>query len=77
MKRTTVMIPDDLKTRAVNRAQSEGISFGEFIRVSLERALRAGHNEYSDDPFLSDNSVYEGDSPSDLAQNHDKYLYGA
>jgi hypothetical protein len=74
MKRTTVMIPDDLKIRAANRAQSEGISLGEFIRTSLEKALRDASREYPDDPFLADGCVYEEDTPSDLAQNHDKYL---
>ena len=77
MKRTTVMIPDDLKIRAANRAKSEGISLGEFIRMSLEKALRDADRKYPDDPFLADDCVYEGDTPSDLAQNHDKYLYGA
>jgi hypothetical protein len=71
------MIPDDLKIRAASRANSEGISLGEFIRVSLEKALRFGDDEYPDDPFLADNSVYEGETPSDMAQNHDNYLYGA
>ena len=77
MKRTTVMIPDDLKIRAANKAQSEGISFGEFVRVSIEKALRTGNDEYPDDPFLSDNTIFEEETPDDLAQNHDKYLYGS
>ena len=75
MKRTTVMIPDDLKIRAARRANSVGISLGGFIRESLERALRSDGNAALDDPYISDNSVYEGDIPTDLAQNHDKYLY--
>ena len=39
MKRTTVMIPDDLKMRALKRAGTMGISLGRFIREALERAL--------------------------------------
>jgi hypothetical protein len=70
------MIPDELKIRATNRAQVEGISLGEFIRVSLEKALRASDNEYPYDSYLADNSIYEGEIPKDLAQNHDEYLYG-
>ena len=76
MKRTTVMIPEDLKIRAARRASSVGISLGELIRESLERALNSDFAELLDDPFLTDNAVYEGDTPIDLAQDHDKYLYG-
>ena len=77
MKRTTVMIPDDLKIRAASRAHSVGISLGEFIRQSSEKALRANTDGVLNDPFLTDNSIYEKETPVDLAQNHDKYLYGA
>ena len=76
MKRTTIMIPEDLKNRASRRASSTGISLGGFIRESLERALRANTAVMNDDPFLTDNAVYEGNTEVDLAQNHDKYLYG-
>jgi len=76
MKRTTVMIPDDLKNRASRRASSTGISLGGFIRESLERALRTDTTVMNDDPFLTDNAVYEGNTEVDLARNHDKYLYG-
>jgi len=76
MKRTTVMIPEDLKNRASRRASSTGISLGGFIRESLERALRTDTAVMNDDPFLTDNAVYEGNTEVDLAQNHDKYLYG-
>ena len=76
MKRTTVMIPEDLKIRSARRANAVGISLGGFIRESLERALNSDSKVALDDSYLSDNSVYEGDIPADLAQNHDKYLYG-
>ena len=76
MKRTTVMIPEDLKIRAARRANAVGISLGGFIRESLERALKSDGNLAFEDPYMSDNSVYEGDIPADLAQNHDQYLYG-
>lgn len=75
MRRTTVMIPEDLKARAAGRASSMGLSLGGFIREALERALKSDAAEMSDDPFLSDNVVYEGDTEIDLAQNHDIYLY--
>ncbi len=76
MKRTTVMIPEDLKIRAAKRANSVGVSLGGFIRESLEKALKSEVAGTLDDPFLSDNAIFEGDTPLDLAQNHDKYLYG-
>ena len=76
MKRTTVMIPDDLKNRAVKRADAIGISLGEFIRESLRRNLKSDSALPFVDSYISDCAVYEGDTPTDLAQNHDKYLYG-
>lgn len=76
MKRTTIMIPQDLKIRAERRANSAGLSLGAFIREALEKALRSDADETLDDPLLNDNAVYEGDTEADLAQNHDKYLYG-
>ena len=76
MRRTTVMIPEDLKIRAAKRANAEGLSLGGFIRETLQRVLKQDAVEMSDDPFLTDNAVYEGDTEVDLAQNHDIYLYG-
>jgi len=76
MKRTTVMIPEGLKTRATQRANSAGLSLGAFIRESLERALKSDTAGTIDDPFLMDNAVHESDTGIDLAQNHDEYLYG-
>ena len=75
MKRTSVMIPEDLKIRAAKRANAVGISLGEFIRESLEKALKTNPADVLDDPFLSDNAVFEGETPVDLALDHDKYLY--
>ena len=31
---------------------------------------------YEEDPFISDREVYTGPTPPDLAENHDKHLYG-
>lgn len=76
MKRTTIMIPEDLKIRAARRANAVGISLGGFIRESLEKALKSDSKVAHDDSYMSDDSVYEDDIPADLAQNHDKYLYG-
>ena len=40
MKRTTVMLPEDLKLKAEKRAEKMGISLGELIRLSLETQVR-------------------------------------
>ena len=76
MKRTTVMLPEDLKLKAEKRAEKMGISLGELIRLSLETQVRKKTDTVGDDPFLSDNAVFSGDVPDDLSLNHDKYLYG-
>ena len=76
MRRTTVMIPEDLKNRAAKRANSMGLSLGGFIRDSLEMALKSEDAGMFDDPYLADTDVYEGKTEVDLAQNHDQYLYG-
>lgn len=77
MKRTTIMLPDDLKAQAHHRARGMGISLGELIRESLESIL--GHSDeekLTEDSLFADNAVYDGKAPGDLSQNHDQYLYG-
>lgn len=77
MKRTTVMLPLELKARAACRARERGISLGEFVRRSLEAALEEPATAVAyDDPLFVDGAVYEGDTPEDLAAAHDGYLYG-
>lgn len=74
MKRTTVMLPSGLKSKAERRAKKMGISLGEVIRESLESWL--ARQEPADDPFFSSTAVYTGPVPRDSSANHDKYLYG-
>jgi len=77
MKRTTVMIPEDLKIQAIKHANMAGMSLGGFIREALERALELPNGDkLVDDPFFTDRVVFNGETPSDLARNHDEYLYG-
>jgi hypothetical protein len=80
MKRTTIMIPNELKTRATRHAKKIGMSLGGFIREALEKAMevenhRSGKDD--EDPFFSDKTVFSGKSPSDLSANHDDYLYAS
>ena len=77
MKRTTIMLPDDLKMRALKRADIMGLSLGGLIREALEKILKTSVvDEADDDPFFADNIVFQGKTPKDLALKHDDYLYG-
>ena len=72
------MIPPRLKQMATARARSVGVSFGEFVRFALERALSENSTRRGrrSDPFLDDGVIFLGDIPEDLSQRHDDYLYG-
>jgi hypothetical protein len=75
MQRTTIMLPNDLKARALRRAKELGVSFGEFVRESLSAQLsRADQN--ADDPLFADQAVFEEEAATDVATDHDRYLYG-
>lgn len=76
MKRTTIMLPADLKARAMHAAREHGVSFGEFLRRALDDALRARGGTY-DDPVFADAAVFEGPAPANLSDEHDDHLYGA
>ena len=77
MQRTSIMLPNDLKSRAAQYARRQGMSLGLFIRKSLESMLGQDANGASKyDPLFNDRQVYHGNTPNDLARNHDKYLYG-
>ena len=57
MKRTTIMIPDELKMRAIKYANRMGMSLGGFIRESVERALEptdGGPSSETSDPLFAD-----------------------
>ena len=77
MKRTTIMLSDDLKIRAHHRAKGIGVSLGELIRESLEVILsHPDEKKLTEDSLFADDSVYGGNTPKDLSRNHDQYLYG-
>ena len=75
MHRTTVMLPLDVKTRALRQARKLGISLGEFLRQSLAAALDRPA-ETKEDCLLHDEAVFRGQAPRDLSAGHDQYLYG-
>lgn len=78
MKRTTVMLPDELKARAERKAFERGISLGHLVRESIETALSTTDDERrAKDPLFADDVNYDGEAPPDLSEAHDEYLYGA
>lgn len=76
MTRTTLMLPADLKARSERRAREIGISMGELVRRSLVRLLDETASPASEDALYADVVVSAAETPSDLAERHDDYLYG-
>jgi hypothetical protein len=74
MRRTSIMLPLNLKNRARLFASKRGISLGELIRESLEDKLNIDKNIQKSDSFFEDNHFYHGDVPKDLSAKHDEYL---
>jgi hypothetical protein len=74
MKRTTIMLPEDLRQRALFRARQKGISLGELIRDSLNAVLpKATYDAHRDSLF--EDVIYDGPAPADVSSDHDRYLY--
>jgi hypothetical protein len=73
------MLPPGLKQRAVVQAHTQGVSFGEFVRRALEKAVaeNGSRSVSGRDTFWSDKAVFRGQAPKDIARRHDDYLYGA
>jgi Arc/MetJ-type ribon-helix-helix transcriptional regulator len=76
MHRTTIMLPEQLKTRVIEHARKRGQSLGEVVRESLEEWLKTRSNKPTRDPLFDDVPIYDGPVPEDYSINHDKYLYG-
>lgn len=75
--RTTVLLPPALKSRAVRAAADKDMSFGELVRIALETYLMKKQTLMGvQDSFFDDQLFYEGKVPTDVAKNHDDYLYG-
>jgi hypothetical protein len=74
MKRTTIMLPEGLRRRAMSLARQKGVSLGELIRDSLDAALPEVSYDAGHDPLFED-VVYDGPAPKDVSVKHDRYLY--
>jgi hypothetical protein len=70
MERTTVLLPAELKAQAERAAKAAGVSLGELIRRALEAKVAQAR-----DPLFADEAAFSGDTASDLAREHDRYLY--
>lgn len=68
-----IQIPDDLRLKIEQIAESKGISAEEFVRETLERQVSSAR---CDDALFKDDAVFGGGAPIDGAANHDDYLYG-
>jgi len=75
MHRTTIMLPEDLKTKAKEISRKKGLSLGEFVREAMRDLLKKSEED-TGDTFFCDTGVYHGPAPTDLSGNHDEYLYG-
>jgi hypothetical protein len=73
MHRTTILLPNDLRRRADREAKALGISLSELIR---RRLAADADPEKKDRPRFFSRQPWTGQGPSDMATNHDAYLYG-
>jgi hypothetical protein len=72
MTEIIVPMPDDLKLRAEAAANQNGIPLEQFVKLCVEASVE----RRSADPLFANIEVWEGDTPSDLSERHDDYLYG-
>jgi hypothetical protein len=76
MQRMTILLPPKLKAQAQRRAKERKVSVSDLVRESLEAALESVETDRRvSDPLFTDETVFSGEAPSDLARNHDRYLY--
>lgn len=76
MRRTSILLPPELRNRADQRARQLGISFGELVRRALIALLNGTGASGAQDAFLADRAVYSGEIPSGASIHHDAHLYG-
>ena len=74
MYRTTVMLPMTLKAYAEQAAVNENVSFGEIVRIALEKYLLNRNPTKIRDSFLSSATVFNDAGPRDVSTHHDRYL---
>lgn len=73
MHRTTILIPHDLKIQAERQARREGVSLSELIRMRLSESIDL---EAEPKAAFFFRQPWSGETPVDLSERHDDYLYG-
>ena len=72
MKKTTIMLPEDLRAWAARAAHDRGISFGELVRDALEEKRRpAGDDDDLFEPVPLPPGVKLEHLPTDASENHE------
>ncbi len=72
MVNISVPFPEDLWGKAEAAARERGLTLDEFVRRCVSKSI---DQTRANDPLFADRAVFEGDTPADLAANHDQYLY--
>lgn len=67
-----ITLTPELQAQIEREAVARGMSVPEFVRETLERAIRQPPAE---DPLFADDAVHRDQGPTDLAAQHDDYLY--
>jgi len=67
----TFQISNDLREKLAQAAHHQGMSIDAFVQICLSAVV-----EKKRDTLFSDTATYCGDTPDDLAEKHDDYLYG-
>lgn len=70
----SVPFPEPLREQAEAAARERGLAFDEFVRQCVSTTVNQNR---AIDPLFADKQIYTGEAPSDLAQDHDRYLYEA
>ncbi len=73
MRRTSIVLPDELHERLRQEAFHKKISMGRLIRTKLEGRTRARPRKSKTDPLLEVSGIGKG---GNLARGIDEALYG-
>ena len=68
------MLPAELHERAAKYAARRRVSLGHLIRRALRETIERRDQESARDPLWTDDLVFRGKTPPDLARHHDHYL---
>jgi hypothetical protein len=72
MVNIVVPFPDELREKAEFAARERGLTLDEFVRRCVSSSVAQNR---ASDPLFADTEVFVGEAPTDLAENHDRYLY--